>query len=152
MKSIVIDTCILIYLTQNNERSIKCLQALRDFDSNPEIIISIATLGEINSFQLQNRWSEGRVIKLNHFLSDVTIIDISKEYNELIQAYYEIDAYSKKKFQDRNGDYLSGSHKNMGKNDLWIAATAYILDATLLTADGDFDHLNGSFLDVKKVV
>jgi predicted nucleic acid-binding protein len=40
----------------------------------------------------------------------------------------------------------------MGKNDLWIAATAYILDATLLTADGDFDHLNGSFLDVKKVV
>lgn len=29
----------------------------------------------------------------------------------------------------------------MGKNDLWIAATAYVTGATLLTTDADFDHL-----------
>jgi len=35
----------------------------------------------------------------------------------------------------------------MGKNDLWIAATAHVTGATLLTADADFDHLNGAFLN-----
>jgi tRNA(fMet)-specific endonuclease VapC len=36
----------------------------------------------------------------------------------------------------------------MGKNDLWIAATASVLKARLLTTDHDFDHLDGIFLDV----
>lgn len=34
----------------------------------------------------------------------------------------------------------------MGKNDLWIAATASVTGATLLTTDGDFDHLESAFL------
>jgi predicted nucleic acid-binding protein len=43
------------------------------------------------------------------------------------------------------------SARNMGKNDLWIAATASTLNIPLLTTDNDFDHLNGVFLEVKKV-
>ena len=39
----------------------------------------------------------------------------------------------------------------MGKNDVWIAATASVLDATLLTTDNDFDHLNKEFLTVAKI-
>jgi len=35
--------------------------------------------------------------------------------------------------------------------DLWIAATASILGATLLTTDADFDHLKGTLLNVEKV-
>ncbi len=30
----------------------------------------------------------------------------------------------------------------MGKNDLWIAATASVTGVTLMTTDGDFDHLH----------
>ncbi len=36
----------------------------------------------------------------------------------------------------------------MGKNDLWIAATASVLNAKLLTTDHDFDHLDSIFLTV----
>lgn len=36
----------------------------------------------------------------------------------------------------------------MGKNDLWIAATAFLLEGTLLTTDSDFNHLNNEFLKV----
>jgi predicted nucleic acid-binding protein len=36
----------------------------------------------------------------------------------------------------------------MGKNDLWIAATASVLGAKLLTTDHGFDHLSGIFLEV----
>lgn len=39
----------------------------------------------------------------------------------------------------------------MGKNDLWIAATASAFGITLVTTDKDFDHLNGVFLEVKYI-
>jgi predicted nucleic acid-binding protein len=45
---------------------------------------------------------------------------------------------------------LGNSSRNMGKNDLWIAATAYALNAVLLTTDADFDHLHQIFFEVKK--
>jgi predicted nucleic acid-binding protein len=38
-----------------------------------------------------------------------------------------------------------------GKNDIWIAATAHAGKATLITTDGDFDHLNGRFITVVKL-
>lgn len=39
----------------------------------------------------------------------------------------------------------------MGKNDLWIAATASVLGTKLLTTDEDYTHLDGVFLSVEKV-
>ncbi|MET3125260.1 putative nucleic acid-binding protein [Arcicella rosea] len=39
----------------------------------------------------------------------------------------------------------------MGKNDLWIAATASLLNLTLVTTDSDFDHLNNYFLQLYKL-
>jgi tRNA(fMet)-specific endonuclease VapC len=39
----------------------------------------------------------------------------------------------------------------MGKNDLWIAATASVLSATLLTTDKDFDHLKDVFLSLERI-
>jgi predicted nucleic acid-binding protein len=46
---------------------------------------------------------------------------------------------------------LSTSARKMGKNDLWIAATASLLNASLITTDADFDHLNDVFLNVIKI-
>ena len=43
------------------------------------------------------------------------------------------------------------SARNMGKNDIWIAATAAVIGAKLITIDNDFDHLNGAFLEVIKI-
>lgn len=39
----------------------------------------------------------------------------------------------------------------MGKNDLWIAATAAVTNTRLLTSDKDFNHLNGVFIDLEWV-
>ncbi len=39
----------------------------------------------------------------------------------------------------------------MGKNDLWIAATANATGATLLTTDSDFDHLSPNFIDLIRI-
>lgn len=38
---------------------------------------------------------------------------------------------------------------NMSKNDLWIAATTFALDAVLITFDKDFEHLDKVYFEVK---
>ncbi|MGI4835500.1 MAG: hypothetical protein ACRYFK_18765 [Janthinobacterium lividum] len=38
----------------------------------------------------------------------------------------------------------------MGKNDLWLAATALYLDEELHTTDNDFDHLGPAGVRVVK--
>lgn len=53
----------------------------------------------------------------------------------ILHAYGEIDG-----FCDNQG-------RPMGKNDVWIAATARVTNTTLLTTDKDFDLLHGSWLD-----
>lgn len=50
-----------------------------------------------------------------------------------------------------SGKPLKMSARNMGKNDIWIAATASVLGAVLLTTDNDFDHLQDEFLQVDKI-
>jgi len=39
----------------------------------------------------------------------------------------------------------------MGKNDIWIAATANITHSHLLTTDNDFDHLDKQYLELIKI-
>ena len=40
----------------------------------------------------------------------------------------------------------------MGKNDLWIAASAVITNARILTTDGDFNHLDPDFISVDRLL
>ena len=39
----------------------------------------------------------------------------------------------------------------MGKNDLWIAATVSVTNATLVTTDKDFNHLDKTYLKLVTV-
>ena len=76
------------------------------------------------------------------------MVDVNNEH--IIQRYAEIDAYSLSK--DRKRSLPAGqTARVMGKNDLWIAATASVLKATLLTTDHDFDHLEGVFLTIRYI-
>ena len=68
--------------------------------------------------------------------------------NNIIKRYAEIDAFSQDKLKNRPLNY---SARNMGKNDLWIAATASVLNIPLMTTDNDFNHLDKVFLKLIKV-
>lgn len=108
-------------------------------------MMSVVSKGEIYSLAIQRRWGEKKVKVLEELLRKLPVVDINEE--QIIQRYSEIDAYSLSKDQLRP---LPKGHtaRIMGKNDLWIAATASVLKARLLTTDHDFDHLDGIFLDV----
>ena len=68
---------------------------------------------------------------------------------KLIKMYSEIDAYSQSYHPSLK---LPISARNMGKNDLWIAATTAVYNATLISTDADFDHLDGLFLYFEKII
>lgn len=102
--------------------------------------------GELRSIAIQNQWGKARRHRLEELIGDFYPADIFSE--ETIDCYAEIDAFSQNKLP---GKPLSMSSRNMGKNDLWIAAVAHILGAKLLTSDADFDHLEGVYLDLLKI-
>ena len=108
--------------------------------------ISVVTLGELWSLSFQNNWGPRRIAEMEKLLPQFIVADINIE--SIIRRYAEIDAFSQGKLK---GAALGMSSRNMGKNDLWIAATASVLGLTLLTTDGDFDHLAPSFLNLQRI-
>ncbi len=110
-------------------------------------IISIVSVGEIKSLAIQNKWGRRKLAQLEVLLNQFAIADINVE--TIVEKYAEIDAFSQGKLPHKPSTFTS---RNMGKNDLWIAATAFILEAQLLTIDKDFDHLKDEFLNFERIV
>ncbi len=116
------------------------------FAKENNLAVSIVTIAEINSIIHQFKIDDSRRKGIDKILENVTKLDIS--YNEILEKYEEIDAFSQGRHRIIKSKF---SARNMGKNDLWIAATASAYGITLVTTDRDFDHLNGVFLEVKYI-
>lgn len=141
------DTNILLHSLRNSEflNGIKIRYALDDALSN--VSISTVTVGEIRSIALRNRWGQKRITELDALLKSVKKIPVTDD-DFLIQMYSEIDVYSQSHHPTLK---LVGSARKMGKNDLWIAATAAATQGTLISTDDDFTHLNGVFISFDKI-
>jgi predicted nucleic acid-binding protein len=85
-------------------------------------------VGEMFALARKFGWGAQKITELNKLLMQVVWVDIN--HNDILAAYGELD------------DLSSRAGRSMGKNDVWIAATAKVTGSTLLTTDGDFDHLH----------
>jgi len=99
----------------------------------PPSVISVVTVGEMHALARKFNWGAAKIQDLTDLLKQVVWQDINDD--SLLGTYGEIDAA-----MDAVG------HK-MGKNDLWIAATARATGLTLLTTDKDFDPLEGTWIN-----
>lgn len=98
-------------------------------------LISIVTEGEIRSLALQRSWGSAIQREMQGLLNHFVIVDLS--FPGVVSAYAQIDYFSRQ------------SGHRMGKNDLWIAATAQAAGAVLLTTDVDFSHLKSHQVNVR---
>ncbi len=144
----LLDTNILIYLIRENPIVRAELSNRGIFEPENTVSISIASFGEILSFALQNNWGERKKDNLENLIINLRPIPIIKR--ELVDAFAEIDTYSKGKLTERPLPF-GLTARTMGKNDLWIAATAYLTQAILITNDNDFDHLASVYFQVVKL-
>jgi tRNA(fMet)-specific endonuclease VapC len=147
MRRYLLDTGILVHYARQSQlyQEIEAKEKLSGPDCMP--IISVVVYGEIMSFGMQHNWGNKRLQYISTLLSKLIMIDINSGDADLLNAYAEIDAFSKGKLP---GHPLGTSAITMGKNDLWIAATAKVANASLITVDADFNHLNGKFIQVKQ--
>lgn len=130
--SLLLDTNILIAYIRYGLLG-KYIEATYNlFTLQPAPSISIVTEGEIRAIALRHNRGFVKLAALQSLLNVVTIVPLP--HRNIIDAYARIDHYCIK-----NGLVI-------GKNDLWIAATAHVTGATILTTDRDFDPLHGLFL------
>lgn len=111
------------------------------------LIVSVVSWGELFSIALISGWGEAKQRKLAQLLESLYVVDIAHADEQLMADYCAMDAYSRNALKVKA---LPNGSRKMGKNDLWIAATAKTAQAALLTMDGDFDHLNVHYLRVLK--
>ncbi len=124
----LLDTCVLVHLVRGDESG---KQIQRDYNLKAfysECLISVVTRGEMEKLGREFAWPSAKLQKMRDLLDQVITEDINTE--SIIANYAEIDHFSG----------LLG-HK-MGKNDVWIAATAKSTGYQLMTMDRDFDHLD----------
>ena len=143
--NIVFDTNVILYYLTKHTIVEKIEEQLKPFDNKNFSIISVVTEAELLSLAMQRDWGIKKTENLNKFLEQFLKVPIQS--NDLIEMYASIDNYSQGK--SKTHKYPKGfTAKNMGKNDLWIAATAVVTNSTILTNDNDFEHLNGVFTPV----
>lgn len=109
----------------------------QQIDLPARAILPISVVGEMEAFALKSNWGFQKITLWESYLRKHAIVDITRA---IVPSYAELDAYSQGKLKLQ--PLPPGlSARKMGKNDLWIAATAMYLDLELHTTDDDFDHL-----------
>lgn len=131
--SYVLDTNILIHAVRGSETWQRVKMIFNPLMVEPRPYIGVVTDGELRSFAKQQSWGDVKRNQMEFLLDYFTRTTIDDE--EILKAYANIDAYSRQ------------SGVKMGKNDLWIAATAKVYEATLVTTDRDFEHLHDVVLE-----
>lgn len=139
----LLDTNIIIVYSKDGAIARRIEAEYKLFTAENNLAVSIVTIAEINSLVHQQGISGKRRENLGRILVDIYKIDIS--YADILQKYEEIDAFSQCKHQKVPSPF---SPRNMGKNDLWIAATAAALNVPLVTTDKDFGHLAPTFIEL----
>jgi tRNA(fMet)-specific endonuclease VapC len=104
---------------------------------DPKPLISIVTVAELKLLSMQFHWGSAKLDRMEFLLGYLDEIPIDSR--KLVDYYALFDSH----LRDRG--------QKMGKNDLWIAATASLADARLLTTDHDFDRLDPDFLALECV-
>jgi len=122
----LLDTNVVVALTRSNQLGQYIDASYQLSVGLHRSVISVVTTGELYSLAKYLGWGQTKRQTLDEILRELVWIDIN--HPDLLSVYGEIDASCTK-----------GGCK-MGKNDVWIAATAQVTGMTLLTTDKDFDY------------
>ena len=141
-----LDTNMLLYIFRDDKFKSKIEETFQFKSSSNKLIISIVSVGEMRALSLKNQWGEKKKLALEEYLKGFIIISIDND--EIVNTYALIDAFSQNKIPNKP---LKTTARNMGKNDIWIAATAALTNSQLLTTDKDFTHLDNSFIDLQLI-
>lgn len=136
-QSYVLDTNILLALIRGKAlgESIDNAYGLRA--NLQRHVVSIASQAELLVLADRNKWAQAKRDAVAFMFQSLVVLPIDGE--ALLDAYVQI-AHADMTWHE--------GPRNMGKNDIWIAATAASSGLPLLTTDKDFVFLNGNLIQV----
>lgn len=137
-EQLVLDTNILVHLLRGKLAGQVIERRYGIGQRTPRAVISVVTKGELKSLAHKFEWGPDKRERLNAMVAALPTVDIS--HASIHDAYAAIDFAS----------FSLGV--KMGKNDLWIAATALVIGGVLLTTDADYDHLGPTGLRVERIL
>ena len=133
---VLLDTNILVHVVRRDAVGRQIMENHSLLDRADRPLISVVTLGEIESLAEKFGWGEPKKKVLRELLRELVIVQLGQ--GDIVPKYSEIDHYCERVIKPA---------RPMGQNDMWIAATASATGATLLTTDSDFDHLDPTFVN-----
>lgn len=136
-QSYLLDTSVLIALIRGKALGVHIDQAFGLTASLHRHVVSIVTQAELMVLADRNSWGSEKRATLERAIENVVVLPIDGA--DLLQAYVRISAA---------GHAGPGGARNMGKNDIWIAATALYTNLPLLTTDKDFCFLHNNPLQI----
>lgn len=136
-QSYLLDTSVLLHLLRGKSLGTKIDQAFGLTTSMHRQVVSIVTQAELLVIADRNNWGLPKRDALQNAFDNLVVVPI--DGIELVQAYVTISSAD---LASRKGV------RNMGKNDIWIAATALYTNLPLLTTDKDFRFLHNNGLQV----
>lgn len=137
------DTNLLLHRIRRSKRYEEANKTYSFHEADNRIFLSVINIGEIESLAYQRNWGQAKWDELSRCIQKFSLLGI-------FHAYAKIDAYSQGKLAEQPLP-VGLSARNMGKNDIWLAATAHVGNFTFVTTDHDFDHLGDTFLHLLKV-
>jgi tRNA(fMet)-specific endonuclease VapC len=146
MKRYIIDTSILLHYIRQSGLALKIESEHQLMSQDVVPMVAAVSIGEIEGFVQRRNWGEKKMNVLKKLLSRILVVDIAGQDENLMKAFATLNNYSRNCLPEKP----LGRSVSIGQNDLWIAAVAKVAKAELITADGDFDHLDGVWLAVHK--
>jgi tRNA(fMet)-specific endonuclease VapC len=127
----LLDTCVMFLLARGEEPGRLIDQRFGLSSAAERPLVSIVSHAELHLLALSNGWGVKKLSALAATLANVVTVELLS--GPIPEAYVEMALASRRH---------RPSARKMTDNDLWIAATAKVTRATLLTTDKDFTHLS----------
>ena len=125
---ILLDTCALIFILRGSPIGENIIQAHKLDERKDKPLVSAVSAGELLALLSDWNWGEKKIQAAKDLLRKFVLVPVTT--GPIKDAYGELMGFSK----------LMGL--SQGQNDHWIAATAKVTGALLVTSDKDFDGLH----------
>ena len=134
---LVLDTSVVVDVARNNRSGQAILETYSLKSRIDRPLISVITTGEMLGIAKSQSWTSDKTKVLHELLSEFVKLELTPE---VVEAYSDLVALCRQK-----------NHTMGQQNDMWIAATAKVTGAVLLTGDSGFNWLNPQFIRVEYI-
>lgn len=134
---LVLDTSIVVDVARNNRSGQAILETYSLKSRADRPLISVITTGEMLGIAKSQDWTPDKTNVLHELLAEFVKLELTPE---VVEAYSDLVAICRQK-----------NHTMGQQNDMWIAATAKVTGAVLLTGDSGFNWLNPHFIRVEYI-